>query len=77
MLARGSIPGQAAPRISGQAIFGFEKPGANRVQVNVITNRSEIAVAAAIHQRRFVPSTEDMAREFVAAVQAIGVDWRV
>ena len=39
--------------------------------MHVVTNRAQVAVAAAIHKQSFVTAAEDMAEELVAAIEAV------
>jgi hypothetical protein len=50
VLRSGQMRAETSPRIGEQPLLGFEQPGANRIQVHIITGRFEVAVAAALDQ---------------------------
>jgi hypothetical protein len=56
-----------------QPVLGFQKSCADGVEVDVITDGAQVAVAAAFHQLGLVAAAEHMPRELVAAVEANSV----
>lgn len=67
------IVAEAAPGVGSEGLLRAEHFGAHWIQVDIIANGFEVAVAAAIHDEGFVTSAEEVAKEFMAAVEAAGV----
>src|ERR1043166_276580 len=62
-----------APLIGFEGLLRLQQLRAHRIQMHVITDRLQIARAAAIHHQRLVASTEQMAKQFMTPVEARGV----
>jgi hypothetical protein len=58
----------AAPAEAFERLVRLEQVGHERIEVDVIANCFQIAIAAAVDQERFVPAAEQVAEEFVPAV---------
>jgi hypothetical protein len=59
-----------APSIIPERLVGREQPGAYRVEMHVIANDAQVAVAAAIDDEALVAPAEEVAKEFVPPVEA-------
>src|SRR5262249_10933067 len=62
-----------APAELAQPLVDAKQAGADGIEMNVIADRSQITVAAAINDQRLVTSAEDMAKEFVTPIKTFGV----
>src|SRR5712691_2450478 len=59
-----------APPIGAQLLFLAQPLRPHRIQMHIIADRSQISIAAAIDYQRLVTSPEQMAVQFVLAVEA-------
>ena len=73
MLRHRQIERETAPRIRQQPILGPQQAGPHRIQVDVITGRAQVTIAAAFDQLRLIPTAQDMAGEFVPVIEPEGV----
>lgn len=70
---RAEISWIAAPRIVAELVSGFEEIGARGIEMNVIANGAQVAVAAAVDNEGFIAAAEQVAKVLVAVVEARGV----
>src|SRR4051812_40218963 len=59
-----------APCIHGYWLLQSQQFGPHWIQMHVITDRLEVAVAAAIHDQRLVTTAEEMPEKLVPPVEA-------
>ena len=67
------IKGVAAPAVGGQGLVRREKASPNGVQMHVVAGGAEVVAAALVDDEGFVAAGEEVAEEFVAAVEAPGI----
>jgi hypothetical protein len=56
------------------ALFGTNKTGAHRIQVNIVAHRLQVAIAAAIHDEGLVPAAEEVAEFLLSMIKSVGVN---
>jgi hypothetical protein len=69
MLRGGSIPCQAAPRVGSQPLIGLDHSRPDRIEMDIVADRFQIAGSAALHDQGLVPAAKEMARQFVALIE--------
>src|SRR5207237_7197012 len=65
-----------APAERFQRLLGPEQSRPDWVEMNVVTNRAEIATPAAVHNERLVPASQKVSAKLVPDVKALGVNPR-
>jgi hypothetical protein len=63
----------AAPGITVHRRFVPNHPRSYRIEMDVITHLPQISPSAAIHQKRFVTTAKEMARETVTAIELLRI----
>src|SRR5262249_45225969 len=58
-----------APGIGLQRLPGLEQVGANRIEMDVIADGFEVAIAAAMHDERLVTAGEEVAKFLVPTIE--------